>query len=66
MTGPMLMQPLIGLLLDLSWNGATTASGARAYDAAAFRTAFLLLLVWLGMSLACALATRETHARQAG
>ena len=64
MTGAMLLQPLIGMLLDLGWTGETNYLNARAYGAQAWRDAFLLLLGWLAASLACALATRETHARQ--
>jgi MFS family permease len=64
MTGPMLLQPLIGVLLDAGWLGETDYLNARAYGAQAWRDAFLLLLAWLGVSLACAAATRETHARQ--
>ena len=64
MTGAMLLQPLIRVLLDLGWTGETNYLNARAYGAQAWRGAFLLLLGWLAASLACALATRETHARQ--
>jgi len=64
MTGPMLLQPLIGVLLDAGWLGELTYSGARAYGAQAWRDAFLLLLAWLVVSFASTLATRETHARQ--
>lgn len=63
MFGAMLLQPLLGMILDRHWNGAM-ASGARLYDAAAFRTAFTVLLVWLGFSLVAAALTRETHAHQ--
>jgi MFS family permease len=64
MTGAMLLQPLIGIVLDQGWVGELTYAGARAYGAQAYRDAFLLLLGWLAVSFACALATRETHARQ--
>ncbi len=64
MTGAMLLQPLIGLVLDQGWVGELTYAGARAYGAQAYRDAFLPLLGWLALSLACALATRETYARQ--
>jgi MFS family permease len=64
MTGPMLLQPLIGVVLDLCWRGELAASGVRVYDADAYRIAFSLLLAWLALSLAAALATRETRARQ--
>ena len=64
MTGAMLLQPLIGVLLDAGWLGETNYLNARTYGAQAWRGAFLLLLGWLALSFACALATRETHARQ--
>jgi MFS family permease len=64
MTGAMLLQPLIGVVLDWGWLGELTYAGTRAYDAQAYRDAFLLLLGWLALSLASALATRETHAQQ--
>lgn len=64
MTGAMLLQPLIGVVLDQGWLGELTYAGARAYGAQAYRDAFLLLLGWLAISFACALATRETHAQQ--
>jgi sugar phosphate permease len=64
MTGAMLLQPLIGVLLDAGWLGDTNYLNARAYGAQAWRDAFLLLLGWLALSFSCALATRETHARQ--
>lgn len=64
MTGAMLLQPLIGVVLDQGWLGELTFTGARAYGARAYRDAFVLLLGWLAVSFACALATRETHAQQ--
>jgi predicted MFS family arabinose efflux permease len=64
MTGPMVLQPAIGFLLDMNWSGAVSASGARLYDAASFRVAFGLLLVWLAVSLLATLFARETHCRQ--
>ena len=36
-----LFQPLVGFLLDLAWTGQT-AAGARVYEAADYRLAFLL------------------------
>jgi predicted MFS family arabinose efflux permease len=64
MSGAMLLQPLVGLALDLNWRGATAAGGARLYDAEAFRAAFVLILGWIAVSLAAAAFTRETRARQ--
>lgn len=63
MAGAMLQQPLIGWILDLNWSGVLD-SGARAYDASAYAAGFAPVLVWLSISFAAALATRETHARQ--
>lgn len=63
MSGAMLLQPLIGWLLDLNWSGAA-AAGVRVYDAQAYRTGFLIMLVWLVAAFAAASLTRETHARQ--
>ncbi|MDH4192356.1 MAG: MFS transporter [Betaproteobacteria bacterium] len=64
MTGPMVLQPVIGVMLDLNWHGALAANGARLYDAAAYRSAFSLFLVWLAISFAVSLLTRETHCQQ--
>ncbi|TAK40537.1 MAG: MFS transporter [Betaproteobacteria bacterium] len=63
MTGAMLQQPLIGWILDRNWHG-TLLAGVRAYDASAYAAGFLLVLAWLVVSVAAALLTRETHARQ--
>jgi len=59
----MLQQPLIGWILDKNWNG-TLVAGVRAYDASAYAAGFMLVLAWLVVSVAAALLTRETHARQ--
>jgi MFS family permease len=64
MTGAMLLQPLIGWILEKSWSG-DIAGAVPIYEAAAYRRAFALALVWLAASFIAALATRETHARQA-
>lgn len=63
MTGAMLLQPLVGLMLDLNWGGAL-AEGVRVYDASAWRAAFLLVLGWLALSLLAAAFLRETGGRQ--
>jgi MFS family permease len=64
MTGPMVLQPAIGVLLDLNWSGTLAASGARLYDAGAFRAAFGLFLAWLAAAFIASLFARETHCRQ--
>lgn len=62
MLGGMAMQPLIGALLDLSWDG-TMAGGVRTYGFCAYSGGFTLMLVWLLAGLAA--FARETNAKQA-
>jgi hypothetical protein len=57
-----LFQPLVGLLLDLAWTGQT-ASGARIYDASAYRLALASLIACCLGGLLCLMAVRETHCR---
>lgn len=63
MLGGMAMQPLIGWLLDLGWDGAM-AGEARAYSFATYAGGFTLMLVWLVAGLAALTFARETHAKQ--
>jgi len=58
------MQPLIGWLLDLNWDG-TLQQGARIYSAAGYSTAFASLLVVNLAALIGTLVLRETYCRQA-
>jgi sugar phosphate permease len=62
MLGGMLMQPLVGFMLDRHWEGAM-AGGARAYGFAAYQWGFALMLVWGLAALALLAFTRETHCR---
>ncbi len=57
------MQPLIGWLLDLGWDGAII-DGARVYSETAYRNAFLSLLVMNLAALVAGLFLRETRCRQ--
>ena len=57
------MQPLIGWLLDLGWNGALQ-DGARVYSEANYSSAFFSLLVVNLAALIASLLLRETHCRQ--
>ena len=59
------MQPLIGWLLDLNWDGRLV-DGARVYGAAAYDSALASLLVTTAAALAAGLVLRETHCRQHG
>ncbi|MCF8107018.1 MAG: MFS transporter [Desulfohalobiaceae bacterium] len=63
MLGPMLLQPLVGLVLDHLWQGST-ADGVRVYKLEAYQTGFSLMLLWLAISFCLLLLTRETHCRQ--
>ncbi len=63
MSGPMLLQPAIGLLMDLSWNG-TVHNGVRVYDLKAYDSGFLLMIVWLALAVLAAALTRDSKCRQ--
>jgi nitrate/nitrite transporter NarK len=64
MTGGLVMQPLVGWVLDRHWTGALTAGGARLYDLDAYRSAFSILFAWGAVALVALLFTRETHCKQ--
>lgn len=57
-----LFQPLLGLLLDLHWDG-TLAAGARVYSGTAYALAFAVLPVGCMVGALTALIGRETFAR---
>ena len=63
MVGPMLLQPAVGWVLDAKWDGLLR-DGVRVYGLEAFQSGFLLMLVWLGLSLFLLFFTRETYCRQ--
>ncbi|MBE0616551.1 MAG: MFS transporter [Proteobacteria bacterium] len=63
MTGPMVLQPAVGWVLDSRWDGATQ-NGVRAYAWTAYRAGFALMLAWAVLALVLLLFTRETHCRQ--
>ena len=56
-----ILQPLVGLALDLRWDG-TIIDGARHYTAADYRVAFLLVLASVVVGLLIAFSLRETPA----
>ena len=62
MMGPMLLQPGVGWILDLHWQGEM-AEGVRVYSLKAYQSGFGLMLVWLALALLLILFTRETHCR---
>ena len=63
MSGPTLLQPAIGWVLDRFWAGET-AGGIRVYSLASYKAGFALMIAW-GL-LACILIalTRETYCRE--
>jgi sugar phosphate permease len=64
MLGPMLLQPLVGWMLDKNWHGAMK-DGARIYDLAAYQSGFILMLCWTALSMLLILLTKETYCKQA-
>ena len=52
MLGGMVMQPLVGIVLDMNWSG-DLVDGARAYRFDAYRAGFALSLAWAAAALAC-------------
>ncbi len=56
------MQPVVGWLLDRSWDG-TLIDGARVYGADAYSAAFMVLLGSNLLALVCVLLLRETWCR---
>jgi len=56
------IQPLVGWLLDLGWQGRMDA-GARVYPVGTFQMAFLSLVGCAVIAIACAAALRETRCR---
>jgi MFS family permease len=63
MLGPMLLQPLVGWMLDKNWHG-TMKDGARVYDLAAYQSGFILMLCWTIFSMLLILLTKETYCKQ--
>jgi hypothetical protein len=57
-----LLQPFIGYLLDLNWDG-TEAAGARIYDVAAYDTALAILPASFALAILATFAVRETFCR---
>jgi MFS family permease len=59
MGGGMILQPMIGWILDLQWHG-TFAGGVRIYDLAAYRSGFILLAAFAALAVLVSLFTTET------
>lgn len=63
MGGGMILQPLVGWILDLKWQGAL-AGGIRIYDLTAYRWGFVLLVISAGLAVLVSCFTIETRCRQ--
>jgi MFS family permease len=59
------LQPLIGALLDASWDGRM-AGGVRLYQSSDYRLALASLVAWVAMGLFASLFLRETYCRPVG
>jgi sugar phosphate permease len=55
-----LLQPLLGWVLDRTWDGST-AHGVRVYSAAGYHTAFLVLFRCACLTVVAASMIEETH-----
>jgi len=62
MLGGMLMQPLVGFVLDWRWDGRM-AAGVRVYDFAAYQWGFAAMLAWGALALVLLAWARESHCR---
>ena len=65
MLGGMVMQPLIGFMLDAHWEGMVE-NGARIYGASAWRWGFSLMLAWAALSLVLVAFSRESYCQAYG
>ena len=63
MIGPMILQPAVGWMLDVKWQGQLR-DGVRLYDLAAYQTGFSMMLAWMAVALILLFFTRETRCRQ--
>lgn len=61
--GVAIMQPVIGHIMDLGWDGRLAEGGVRLYSAANYQLGFIAMSVFLVISVAFATRLRETHCR---
>jgi sugar phosphate permease len=62
--GAGLLQPLVGWVMDLGWDG-TLSAGVRAYSAANYQVGLMILFLFSLAGLAGALKSRETFCKHA-
>jgi hypothetical protein len=63
MGGGMILQPMIGWMLDLQWRG-TFAGGVPIYDLAAYQSGFVFIAAFAALAVLMSLFTAETRCRQ--
>lgn len=63
MIGPMVLQPVMGWVLDRNWDG-TLENGIKTYHLGAYQSAFSLMMIWSVLSAVLICFTTETHCRQ--
>jgi MFS family permease len=63
MTGPTILQPLVGWVLDRRWQGEML-EGVRIYSFQAYRAGFTLMVAWAVLALVLLFFTKETYCRQ--
>jgi len=63
MMGPMLLQPMVGKILDYYWTGQM-ADGVRTYSLDAYEYGFIPMMIWILLSVVLLFFTKETHCRQ--
>ena len=61
--GPMILQPAIGWVLDLRWDGLSE-NGIRIYDLNAYHVAFIAMIVISFLGTLIILFARETYCQQ--
>ncbi len=63
MMGPMLLQPLVGKILDIHWAGRMV-DGVRSYSVEAYEYGFIPMIGWVCLSVVLLFFTKETNCRQ--
>lgn len=63
MMGPMLLQPVVGKILDIHWAGQMV-DGVRSYSIEAYEYGFIPMAGWVCLSIVLLFFTKETNCRQ--
>ncbi len=59
--GGAVLQPLVGWVMDWTWQGGLNSEGLRLYAQSDYRAGFAVLSVFLAISLVAAFRVRETY-----